>query len=139
MRKTIRGNFGYTLLEILVVIGIIAVLIGIGAVSYSSIQKKARDAKRKGDLSAIQNALEQYYSNCGYAYPTPDTASIPETITCTATGVVFMDSVPEDPLSSAGSKRYPMTQAVPGEDYTISAPATTYMETEDTFSLSSQQ
>ena len=34
-----------------------------GTVSYSTAQKKARDATRRGDMKAIQNALEQYYAN----------------------------------------------------------------------------
>lgn len=69
LKLKIKGAF--TLLEMLVVIGIIAILVGLGAVSYSTAQKKARDSKRKSDLNAIQNALEQYYSVCGYQYPTP--------------------------------------------------------------------
>lgn len=60
----------FTLLEMLVVIGIIAVIIGFGAVSYSSAQRRARDAKRRADLKAIQNAMEQYYSVARYVYPT---------------------------------------------------------------------
>lgn len=53
---------GFTLLEILVVISIIGLLIAMGSVSYSTAQKKGRDARRKGDIKAIQNALEEYYS-----------------------------------------------------------------------------
>ena len=53
---------GFTLLEMLVVISIIGVLVGIGAISYSTAQKKARDTKRNLDLKAIQNCMEQNYS-----------------------------------------------------------------------------
>ncbi|QQG43927.1 MAG: prepilin-type N-terminal cleavage/methylation domain-containing protein [Candidatus Roizmanbacteria bacterium] len=59
---------GFTLLELLVVIGIIAVLIGVGAVSYSTAQKKARDAKRRSDLKTVQNCMEQYYTTNSYQY-----------------------------------------------------------------------
>ncbi|NCO89124.1 type II secretion system protein, partial [Candidatus Roizmanbacteria bacterium] len=37
----------FTLLEILVVIGIISIMVAMGTASYSTAQKKARDAKRK--------------------------------------------------------------------------------------------
>jgi len=37
----------FTLLEILVVIGIIAILVGLGSVSFSTAQKKARDTKKR--------------------------------------------------------------------------------------------
>ncbi len=63
-------SYGFTLLELLVVIGIIAVLIGLGSVSYSTAQKKARDAKRRADLHDLQNCFEQYYSyNNNFKYP----------------------------------------------------------------------
>ncbi len=54
----------------LVVIGIIAILLSIGLASYSTVQKKARDAKRQGDLKAFQSAMEQCYSVNNFAYPT---------------------------------------------------------------------
>src|SRR3990167_5250220 len=61
---------GFTLMELLVVISIIAILISIGLTSFSTAQKKARDSKRKSDIKEVQNALEQYYSVCGSLYPT---------------------------------------------------------------------
>jgi prepilin-type N-terminal cleavage/methylation domain-containing protein len=86
----------FTLLEMLVVIGIIGILVGLGAVSYSTAQKKARDAKRKQDLKAIQNALEQYYSVCGYQYPTP-VGSRFLSIICLSPSNAIMPTVPVDP------------------------------------------
>jgi len=58
-------------LELLIVIGIIGVLVALATVSYSSAQKSGRDSKRKQDMIAIQNALEQYYSTNSYIYPSP--------------------------------------------------------------------
>ncbi len=65
--KTAKG--GFTLLELLIVIAIIGILVAMGTVSYSTAQKKARDATRRGDMKAIQNALEQYYAANGNQYP----------------------------------------------------------------------
>jgi prepilin-type N-terminal cleavage/methylation domain-containing protein len=59
----------FTLLELLVVIGIIGILVALATVSYSKTQAAGRDSRRKQDLVAIQNALEQYYSAEGYKYP----------------------------------------------------------------------
>lgn len=59
----------FTLLEMLVVIGIISVLVSMGFASYSTVQKKARDAKRQADLKAFQSAMEQCYSINSFAYP----------------------------------------------------------------------
>ena len=101
---------GFTLLELLVVIGIIAILVALGAVSYSSAQKKARDSRRKGDLKAIQNAMEQYYSVCGYEYPAPDGAFVPNAIVCPNPPTTVMAAAPVDPKLGAASGRYQMTQ-----------------------------
>ncbi|MEK7457939.1 MAG: type II secretion system protein, partial [Patescibacteria group bacterium] len=62
---------GFTLLELLVVISIIGILVGLGAVSYTTAQKKARDSRRLGDMRAMQAVYEQYYSNPTNSYQYP--------------------------------------------------------------------
>mgnify|MGYP001563880470 FL=1 len=69
LKNIMKLKKSFTLLEMLVVIGIIAILVSLGFASYSTVQKKARDAKRKGDLSAMQKVLEQCYSLNSFAYP----------------------------------------------------------------------
>lgn len=64
-----KKNNGFTLLELLVVIGIIGVIMALATVAYTSTQRGGRDARRKQDLVAIQNALEQFYSANTYEYP----------------------------------------------------------------------
>jgi len=59
---------GFTFIEILVVITIIAILVMIGAVSYGSINKRSRDARRKSDIEQLRSALEMYRADTGY-YP----------------------------------------------------------------------
>lgn len=59
MKKVLpTSSKGFTLVEILVAITIIAVLAAVGIVVFGGIQGKARDAKRSQDLDAIANALE---------------------------------------------------------------------------------
>ncbi len=57
---------GFTLVELLVVISIIAILSVIGMVVFSSVQKSARDARRRSDIDAIAQALEINKTSAGY-------------------------------------------------------------------------
>ena len=59
---------GFTLIELIVVIGIIAILATLGLSVFGGVQKKSRDAKRKSDLKEMQTALAQYYTDNG-SYP----------------------------------------------------------------------
>ena len=53
-----KKNGGFTLTEILVVVGIIAFLAVISLVYLRNQVYKARDAKRKADMHLIQTAVE---------------------------------------------------------------------------------
>lgn len=52
----------------MVAISIIAIMVTIGSVVYSSVQKNARDSRRLGDIDSIVLALETYKAAKGY-YP----------------------------------------------------------------------
>ena len=90
---------GFTLLEMLIVLGIIAVILSVLSISFASTQKKSRDAKRKGDLKALQNGLEQYYSSCSYSYPATMPSGVP--LACGGSPAII-SIVPVDPKSGAG-------------------------------------
>jgi prepilin-type N-terminal cleavage/methylation domain-containing protein len=53
---------GFTLVELMVAISILALLSAIGIVFYGQAELSARDSKRQQDIREIQNALEQYYT-----------------------------------------------------------------------------
>ncbi len=59
---------GFTLIEIMVVIGIIGILAAIVSVNFSSTTAVSRDAKRQADIRQIQAALEAYKNKNG-RYP----------------------------------------------------------------------
>ncbi|MDO9027840.1 MAG: prepilin-type N-terminal cleavage/methylation domain-containing protein [Candidatus Roizmanbacteria bacterium] len=121
---------GFTLLEMLVVIGIIAILVSLGFASYSTVQKKARDAKRKGDLSAMQKVLEQCYSVSSYSYPaiTGGGSIGPISTNCTALGgpsITFIDPT---------TKTYTVTGGA-GATYSVSVT----LEDTTVYTISNQQ
>src|SRR5690349_2724010 len=58
---------GFTLIEILIIVGIIALLSSVLITSLNQARIKSRDTKRKGDLNQLVKALELYYNgNSGY-------------------------------------------------------------------------
>lgn len=59
---------GFTLVELIITISIIAILSTISVISYSNYRAQARDAQRWSDISLLKTALDQYYSKNG-AYP----------------------------------------------------------------------
>ena len=103
------AQLGFTLIELLVVISIIAILMALGTASYTTAQKKGRDAKREADMKSLQSAMEQYNSLHG-AYPTDSN--------CAATDIeeVLPAGFPTDPKT--GNDYYRACEAT-GSTYCI--------------------
>jgi prepilin-type N-terminal cleavage/methylation domain-containing protein len=53
-----KSSKGFTLVELMVVIAILALLATVGITIYSGAQKQGRDSKRKADIDSISSALE---------------------------------------------------------------------------------
>ena len=67
--KTInKKKFGFTLVELLVVISIIGVLSAILMVNFVGTRERSRDTQRIQDLNSLRNALRLYYNDFQY-YP----------------------------------------------------------------------
>lgn len=66
----IRGQArrGFTIVELLIVIVVIAILASISVVAYNGIQQRTNDAKRISDISKMVEALELYKIDNG-EYP----------------------------------------------------------------------
>ena len=60
---------GFTIVELLIVIVVIAILAAITIVAYNGIQNRARDTDRKADIAALAKALHLYnVDNGNYVY-----------------------------------------------------------------------
>lgn len=80
-KKHISGS-GFTLVELLIAISILAILSVMGIVIFNGVQLKGRDAARRQDLDALVKALEVNHSVSGYAPLAPGqfaSGSIPAT------------------------------------------------------------
>ncbi len=128
----INKKSGFTLLEILLVIGIIAVLVGIVivAINPSKTLATVRNTERKSDLKQIDSALSQYYIDYNeYPASLTSVSSLTEicdtgTASATTTAVngelcddlinlselvpIYLTAIPNDPIAtttkSAGYK-----------------------------------
>ena len=60
---------GFTIVELLIVIVVIGILATLVIVTFTGIQQKARDSKRKTDLNALDSHVEAFYASYGF-YPT---------------------------------------------------------------------
>ena len=60
IKNSLQGK-GFTLVELMIAVSIVAIISSVGLVYFGQSQKLARDAKRKQDLQAITVALELYH------------------------------------------------------------------------------
>jgi len=72
---SIKSNKGFTLIELMVVITIIALMFGVVISSANFLRSASGDAKRKADLAAIQSALQNYYADLNYFPQSTDAGS----------------------------------------------------------------
>ncbi|MEK7184309.1 MAG: prepilin-type N-terminal cleavage/methylation domain-containing protein [Patescibacteria group bacterium] len=95
-----RQLFGFTLLEVLVVVSIIGILASIVAVNLGSARVLARDARRKEDIAQLRTALELYYNDHRVYPPIESAQSNPQDLgwtTLQAALLPYVSALPSDP------------------------------------------
>jgi prepilin-type N-terminal cleavage/methylation domain-containing protein len=74
-RLDCRKKLGFSLVELLVAISIIAVLSAVLMANFMGARERARDAQKIQDLNAIRNGLRMYY-NDNQLYPEDDDGNV---------------------------------------------------------------
>ncbi len=93
-----RKSRGFTLIEILLVIAILAILAGIITPNLITALKKSRDARKKEDLSNIQKAVEMYYEvNTKYPANLTWGGKLCDNPPTCVVGSTYMQVIPKDP------------------------------------------
>lgn len=95
------GKRGFTIIELLIVIAVIAILIGIALPRFKGMQDEGRIAQAKGELRTLQTAVESYYIHNNSAYPATTSAAL-ETALSTAVPNII-NYVPTDPFSGTSA------------------------------------
>ncbi len=101
---------GFTLIEVLIAVAIIAVLTGITLSSAAALQKISRDARRSSDLSSLQVVLQQYYADQHY-YPLAGLSAgqlnlSGQTLTSPDGSIVYLNKIPSDPRAQTSPYVY---------------------------------
>ena len=119
---------GFTLIELIVVMAILAILMAIGAGAFMSSMKKGRDSTRKANLRAITGAMELYYNDKG-KYPVGVNGAIrgcgTDTVrTDCVAGGAFQDETPSPP--TVYMQRLPTDPVDTQQYYYVSATGAQY-------------
>lgn len=56
-----KSEAGFTFVEIMIVVTVVAILIAIGIMSFNGSTRRAKNAERKNDITIIYNELERSY------------------------------------------------------------------------------
>lgn len=106
----VRGNDirerGFTLVELLISITIIAILSALGLVGYSLVLKSARDSRRQADIKTIQSALEQFHAD-QKSYPAAITFG--SSMTSPDGKKTYLTVIPNDPQKDIKNYGYTST------------------------------
>lgn len=73
MSSSLRLQKGFTIVELVVVVAVMALLVSLFMTNYLVSLERGRDAKRLKDMKEIENALQLYWADYG-TYPNPTTA-----------------------------------------------------------------
>jgi type IV pilus assembly protein PilE len=117
MSKKTVGQRGFTIVELLIVIVVIAVLATLPVAAYSGMQQRARDTQRVSDMKTIVKGLEMYKTLTGN-YPTASTTNVisgweassinPSQFLSSLKTSSIMSSVPVDPVNNSTTDTHGM-------------------------------
>lgn len=123
MKKLLRSQKGFTLIEILLVVAAIAILAGIVIVAINPGKQlgDTRNAQRKSDVNTILNAISQYSVDNNGVLPAGITASSTEIC---ATGAASCTGLVDLTVLTAAGK---YVVSVPNEPQGVTANGAGYM------------
>lgn len=99
----LKQEKGFTLVELLTVISIVAILTALLTVSFVNVSQRSRDGARKSNIKQIQAALETYkFDNDGYPAGS-GTLTASCGVAFANNGITYMSKVPCDPKSTTAT------------------------------------
>jgi type II secretion system protein G len=113
------GERGFTLIELMIVVAIIAILAGILVPNFVNARAQAQTSACESNLRAIATAMELYYAD-NQRYPDPGV--VPDALNTAA--VTYLNNTPRDPADAGTTPaKYSFTQPTgDGQSYLIVCP-----------------
>ena len=113
IRKSMRGQKGFTLVELMVVIAIIGVLAAIAVPMFTDSTDSAKAARVQADLRTVESALQLYYADNG-SYPATGWQALANALT--GESKKYMKTMPSAP---SGYSAYTYTYNAAAKTYTL--------------------
>lgn len=103
MTRFLPARKGFTLIELMIVITVIAILVTIAIVSFTRVQQQARDTKRKAEIRTISQALHAYNADHGQ-YPVAATCTLLAAVTTPASFTDYLQTMPTAPVGATAAQ-----------------------------------
>lgn len=113
---------GFTLIELMIVISVMAILIGIALPYFKGMQDEGNSAKAAGELRTLTTGIESYYIHNDNEYPDQVDAGAAPTVDwqsdLTGATPTLVKIILKDPFNS-GNEYYYATSDTSGSEYYI--------------------
>ena len=100
--KRIVGQGGFTLVELIIVIAVIAILLGIALPRLRGMIDEGNTTKAAAELRALQAAVESYYIHNSKTYPADGSSTWQSALTASSTKPKLIGTALKDPFSGSG-------------------------------------
>ena len=96
MKRNSAIRAGFTLIELMAVVLILAILAGVALPRFIDYQVRAKEAACKGTLGGVRAGIANYYADQAI---TAGAAAYPSLAQLTTTGTVMQEQIPDNPYT----------------------------------------